>query len=48
MLFEHWGASADEIAGVVTFLLGPDASYIQGQVIIADGGSNALLDPTRV
>ena len=40
--------SADEIAGVVAFLLGPDASYVQGQVIIADGGSNALLDPTRV
>ncbi|MEE2679890.1 MAG: SDR family oxidoreductase [Myxococcota bacterium] len=39
--------SADEIAGVVAFLLGPDASYVQGQVIIADGGSNALLDPTR-
>ena len=36
------------IAGVVAFLLGPDASYVQGQVIIADGGSNALLDPTRV
>jgi 3-oxoacyl-[acyl-carrier protein] reductase len=31
-------ASADEIAGVVAFLAGPDAGYITGAVIPVDGG----------
>ncbi|MFA7387051.1 MAG: SDR family NAD(P)-dependent oxidoreductase [Thiohalobacteraceae bacterium] len=32
------GDSAADIAGVVTFLLGPDAGYMTGQNLLADGG----------
>ncbi len=31
-------ADADEVAGVVTFLAGPDAAYLTGAVIPIDGG----------
>jgi len=31
-------ASADEVAGVVQFLAGPDAAYVTGAVIPVDGG----------
>jgi 3-oxoacyl-[acyl-carrier protein] reductase len=34
----HRVASADEVAGVVQFLAGPDAAYITGAVIPVDGG----------
>ncbi len=37
--------SADEIGRLFAFLLGRDASYIVGQTIIADGGTDALLQP---
>lgn len=35
----------DEIAGVVAFLLGPDAAYVHGSVLFADGGTDALMRP---
>ena len=35
----------EEIAGAVYFLLGPDAGYVHGEVIFADGGAHALVDP---
>jgi NAD(P)-dependent dehydrogenase (short-subunit alcohol dehydrogenase family) len=33
----------DEIASVITYLLGPDASFICGSIIFADGGTDAKL-----
>ena len=34
---------ADEIAALIEFLLGPDASFFCGSVVFADGGTDALL-----
>lgn len=34
-------AQADELAGVVAFLLGPDARFLCGSLIYADGGTDA-------
>ncbi|MGH2728168.1 MAG: SDR family oxidoreductase, partial [Actinomycetota bacterium] len=31
----------EEVAAVVSFLLGPDASLIAGAIVFADGGSDA-------
>ena len=42
---EGRSAPADEIAGAVYFLLGPDAGYVHGHVIFADGGAHALMAP---
>jgi NAD(P)-dependent dehydrogenase (short-subunit alcohol dehydrogenase family) len=42
---EGRSAPADEIAGAVIFLLGPDASYVHGHTIFADGGSHAVMAP---
>lgn len=43
------GRRADpaEIAGVVAFLLGPDASYVHGAQVVVDGGIDAVSRPTR-
>jgi NAD(P)-dependent dehydrogenase (short-subunit alcohol dehydrogenase family) len=37
--------SAAEVAGAVVFLLGPDSRYVHGQVLFADGGTDALMRP---
>jgi meso-butanediol dehydrogenase / (S,S)-butanediol dehydrogenase / diacetyl reductase len=38
-------ADAEEIASVVSFLVGPDASYVNGVTLPADGGAS-VYDPT--
>jgi len=35
-------AEPEEIAAVITFLAGPDASFVTGQTIVADGGFTAI------
>lgn len=39
-------AAAEEIAAVARFLLSPEASYVTGAVIVADGGAGAVDLPT--
>lgn len=39
--------TGDELAGVVQFLLGPDARFFCGSVIFVDGGTDALVRPDR-
>ncbi len=36
------GARPDEIAAMITFLLGPDARFMCGSVVFVDGGTDAL------
>jgi NAD(P)-dependent dehydrogenase (short-subunit alcohol dehydrogenase family) len=40
--------TADELAALVEFLLGPDARFLCGSLIFADGGTDALLRPDSV
>jgi NAD(P)-dependent dehydrogenase (short-subunit alcohol dehydrogenase family) len=41
-------APAAEIAKAVIYLLGPDASYVHGQTLFVDGGSEAVVRPDEV
>lgn len=41
-------AETRDIAGVVTFLLGPDAAFVHGAVLFVDGGTDALVRPDDV
>jgi len=40
-------AEPEEIAAVIGFLLGPDASYVHGSIFYADGGNDAEIRPDR-
>lgn len=37
----------DDIASMVTFLLGEGASFVHGSIVYVDGGSDALIRPDR-
>ena len=40
-------ATAEEMATIIAFLLGPDAAYVHGSVLYVDGGSDAVVRPDR-
>jgi NAD(P)-dependent dehydrogenase (short-subunit alcohol dehydrogenase family) len=41
----RWG-KPEEIASAVAFLLSDESSYVVGQILFVDGGTDALLQPT--
>ena len=41
---DRW-AEADEMAGIIEFLLGSGAGFIHGSVLFADGGTDAMIRP---
>jgi NAD(P)-dependent dehydrogenase (short-subunit alcohol dehydrogenase family) len=40
--------SPEEVAAVIDFLLGSDASYVHGSIVFVDGGIDALLRPDAI
>ncbi len=42
----RWARPA-EIASVISFLLGPEASYVHGSIVYVDGGNDAVMRPDR-
>ena len=40
-------AEPSEMADVIAFLLGPDAGYVHGSLLYADGGNDATVRPER-
>jgi NAD(P)-dependent dehydrogenase (short-subunit alcohol dehydrogenase family) len=40
-------ATPPEIAAMVAFLLGPEASFVHGSIVYVDGGSDAVIRPDR-
>jgi NAD(P)-dependent dehydrogenase (short-subunit alcohol dehydrogenase family) len=42
------GATPDELASVVTWLLGPQSAVVVGSLVVCDGGTEALLRPDDV
>jgi NAD(P)-dependent dehydrogenase (short-subunit alcohol dehydrogenase family) len=38
-------ARPDEVAGAIAFLLGPDASYVHGELLHVGGGADAVVRP---
>jgi NAD(P)-dependent dehydrogenase (short-subunit alcohol dehydrogenase family) len=39
--------TAAEMAGVITFMLSEDASYVHGMMMWVDGGTDAAIRPDR-
>ena len=39
------GGTAEEIAALLAFLLGPSGRFFSGSVVLCDGGTEALLRP---